>query len=374
VHSSISDSRRWFVVAVLAACLIPLAGLWLPLDIRRAVNENRPLAGAPDLTWKSWRTWPARFEAYYDDHFGLRNFLIRAHNYIQIVGLRRCPNRQVILGKHDSYFLMEHLSIFQRPPFSAEELESWARLFTTNANEFAMLGGKYYLVLVPATPTIYPEYIPDEWRKPEAPTLLDQLIVELNAAPNLEIIDVRSELSAARSKEPTHLRTDYHWSDYGAFVSYAKIVRTIQADFPNTSGLSSSDLVREPFVKNATYVTKLLGMDGLITEPAVGYRVKSPAPFTTLVDAHTPDGFFGTLRVSAMTSTSDRPTAALIGDSFTVELYPYLRESFSRLAYFLARGGQTNLEFMRGERPQVVIHVLCESKLGWGPVGLMSAH
>jgi len=366
-------SERVFSVLLLLFSAIPAVGLGFNLDIENRISENRTLAAFPSLGQEPVDAWPKKLEDYYNDHFGFRSLLVRLHNYAYVKEMGISPDPMVVMGREDSYFLAEHVAIFQRGKFSEQELQEWIGLFRKNAAEAARDGAKYYLALVPATPTIYPEYIPEDLKGPDYPSLLDQFIAKAREE-GLAVIDVRAELRDARQKAQVHFKTDYHWTDYGAFVAYSKIAQEIKKDFPQLNPLKMSDLRSEPFVLNSTFITLLLGLDGLITEDAARYVVKEPSQVQIEERVPSAFGYFGATQITVNPKVDPEITAALVGDSFTEAPYPYFKESFSRLTYFLTGGSQIDSAVLAREKPQIVIQMLVESKLGWSAKDLADKH
>ena len=85
----------------LIAIALPLAGMILRLDSKFMLVENRVLASRPELTLDraALAEFPAKFEAYFNDHFGYRQRLIHWLNIIKVAGLGVSPSPNVILGQ-----------------------------------------------------------------------------------------------------------------------------------------------------------------------------------------------------------------------------------------------------------------------------------
>lgn len=90
--------------------------------------------------------------------------------------------------------------------------------------------------LIPNKETIYADKTPD-WAKPIRPSPTDALLT----APFAEhYFDARTRLAATRERDPVtplYLKTDTHWNDWGAWLSYQSLgqwlkTRTTQLDWP----------------------------------------------------------------------------------------------------------------------------------------------
>ena len=70
------------------------------------LEEKRQLAKMPGLPEGIEATiaFPRQFEAYFNDHFKLREILIRSHNRLKIKLLKKSPQRDVLLGRNGWFF------------------------------------------------------------------------------------------------------------------------------------------------------------------------------------------------------------------------------------------------------------------------------
>ena len=114
-----------------------MVSLWTPLIIAMttpakdvSLTEKRKLAPLPALGWDSWSNFPQAFEAYYNDHFGLREQLLQGYNYYQFSLLNISSSNRVIVGKNGWLFQNggDHVKDMRNIwPFSPAELQHWAR-------------------------------------------------------------------------------------------------------------------------------------------------------------------------------------------------------------------------------------------------------
>ena len=64
--------------------------------------EQRKLAEFPTIKFSkdSLKHFPGQFENFIRDHVGFRNILIRCHNYVKALWLKKSPASNIILGKN----------------------------------------------------------------------------------------------------------------------------------------------------------------------------------------------------------------------------------------------------------------------------------
>jgi len=211
--------------------------------------EKRVSAPLPDrpTSLATLKKFPAAFEAYYNDHFGLRGFLIGLRNQIDYSVFKRSPTPRVLLGKHDWLFYTGDKSIEDyrgRQVLTEAELDSWYGALKERRDWLAAQGITYHFVIAPNKQSIYPEYMPAAVVR-GAPGLLDQLLGYLSRKGEASLVDdLRPALLAQKSGLSLYRPIDAHWTDYGAYLGYRTIAERIDAvrpgdlrilDLPQTS-------------------------------------------------------------------------------------------------------------------------------------------
>jgi hypothetical protein len=253
-----SDSL--LVALFLLAISAPLLGLLLRGESEPKSWENRRYASAPRLEWSlaSVSSFPAQLEAYFNDHFALREQLIRWDNVIRTVGLstsprpgggqrldRRRPGTQqpgpwssVVLGR-DAWFYWfggEMIEDYRGlRPLGADVLNAWRCSFEERRRELSRRGIPYLLVIVPEKHEIHPEHLPANLRRVGERTRLHEFLAFMRAHSQLEILDLRDPLLAAKGPDPLYYRTGTHWNEYGAYVADRAIAERLATLLPGFS-------------------------------------------------------------------------------------------------------------------------------------------
>ena len=103
--------RRLQDVCLCAAFLVFLFAPAVSAALRRGeapVNlaENRRAAEFPPRpkSVRDWADWPRAFEAWHDDHFGLRATFLQAHNALAIFVLHTSPSSRIVVGREHWIF------------------------------------------------------------------------------------------------------------------------------------------------------------------------------------------------------------------------------------------------------------------------------
>ena len=221
-----------------AFLLVVFAGTWLHWDPAES-RENRNLAKLPGLprNYQEAKSFSSRVMVFYRDHFGFRNALIRAVALGKYHGLGPEVNDRIIVGKQGWLFYSKDekfLADRGLDPFSESELDAWQELLEKREKWFADRGIRFLVVIPPDKQTIYPEYLPDEFRGFPTPSRLDQLIDRLRQRNSpVKIVDLRPALLEAKRHGQVYFKTDSHWNDDGVYAGYLALLDAIGKELPN---------------------------------------------------------------------------------------------------------------------------------------------
>jgi alginate O-acetyltransferase complex protein AlgJ len=191
------------IAVFLAMLLLPGADSVFHLAPRIKVPENRKLHSRPKLkwTWAHVEQYPHKFEQYFNDHFGLRNALIKGNCFLRAKWLKISTNRNIVFGKEGWLFTkLTYVSLDEK------KLIKMQNFLERRVNYFNKQGIKYFLVIVPATESIYPEYLPDAVRL-KKPNAYDQFRDHMSRYSKTDaLIDVKKSLL-----ENKHFRFPPEW-------------------------------------------------------------------------------------------------------------------------------------------------------------------
>jgi hypothetical protein len=131
-------------------------------------GENRHLAPSPawPRDWAGALALPAATDAWINDHFGLRDLLLLAHNRLRYRVFHEFPSVQVTHGRHGRMFLTSHNA--SSPPFSAVTSVCAGGQFKPGTPEyinrlfrdFHAMGLDPRLLIVPSGPVVMYEDLP----------------------------------------------------------------------------------------------------------------------------------------------------------------------------------------------------------------------
>ena len=213
---------------------------WLKLFPEPTLNERRVPSPKPELDISFLDPFPRDYEAYYDDHFKWRNFLIRVNSLINYYTFKKSSlPEKVLTGKEGWLFKSGHqLDLYRgKFRFTNKQLREIEQELTSRKKEIEGRGGKYYLITIPLKHAIFPEYLPNSIKKvnPETPT--QQLLTHLATHTDIRYLDLTAHLKKAKARVeyPLYYQTDHHWTDYAGLLATQQILDFLKEDFPELS-------------------------------------------------------------------------------------------------------------------------------------------
>ena len=344
-------------------------------------GERRPLAPAP--AWPAdvdaLARLPAQTEAWFNDHFGLRTALVRAHRRLAVQWLGAPPaeraeggladaalgnlSRKVLVGRDGWLFLSGRgrLESWRRVrAFTPEDLDGLARLLAARRDWCAARGIAYVFVVAPDKHSVYPEHMPASLVPLRPESQLDQLVRHLDGTADGPLLDLRPALRAAKALGAVYPRTDTHWSDLGAWAATDAILARLRPRFPALAPPPLASYERREQDGPGGDLAGLLGLADVLREPTV--RLVPARPRRAVVVERHPESACPEA-VWRVTEVADPalPTALVFHDSFAFALTRFLAEHFRRAAWHLYRPFDPAL--VERERPDVVIDELAERSL-----------
>ena len=368
-----------FVVAISVPLVGQLSGISKPST---ELTENRRAAPLPKLAvrWHgplcvprkgSLVDFPSKFEAYYNDHLGFRRQLVQGYNLAKLKGLTSaslggpgvgqragCP---VIVGREGWLYFSGERSVESyrgTAPFTEREMAEWARVLGERRAWLRQRGIEYLVVIAPDKPTIYPEFLPRAMNRVSETSRLDQLLAYLKRHDGVELVDLRSELTAAKATYPTYYRTDTHWNCYGAFLGYQKIGERLAERFRCATPKSLGDFTVDVHEGPGLDIVTMLDAPCDLQDTYVDLQPRQP--FEATITQVAAEAGARECRVS------ENPAAppgrcVVIHDSFFLNAIPYFAEHWRHAAYVWTFDFPA--EMIERERPQVVVQEIVERKL-----------
>lgn len=233
MFSKTSIYSKLLVLAFIVTLALPGTLTFLPVETaNRFINENRRLSPFPDInmTANAIAKFPSGFERYFDDHFQLRDYFILGYNWLKVRIWKRPSNSKVIIGTDGWLFyagdhvLEDFLSVER---YSSEQLEARRRLLEGKRDWLARKGIRYLFVIPPNKQSIYAEFLPEAYQRLHGQSRLDQFVAYMQKHSDVDILDLRQALEAAKSDHQVYFRLDSHWNELGGLLASREIFKAV---------------------------------------------------------------------------------------------------------------------------------------------------
>jgi hypothetical protein len=375
IRDSPRAEPRWANVTTVALFLLTL---WLPLITSTFIGhteisetEQRFLAPLPSFG-PDWASFPRRLETYYDDHLGLRSALIRHQALIDVGVFGVSPTEKLVIGKRGWLFFGDPNAIAHYrgiAPLTQAELDTWTRILEERRDWLNERGAAFLLVLVPDKHLMYPEYMPDGLPRISEVHPLDQLADYLALHSDVEVLDLREALLAAKEQDRVYHRTDSHWNELGAYAAYRAIHERLRSLVPALADVEPIGVERSRRDEPGMGLARIVGRAAIQHEEVLSATPVDPRSRIKPEHRATYAERVRTLAPIAHGVDDDAlPRAIMFRDSFANALIPYLSEDFQRILYVWNR--DVDPRIVRVEQPDVVIQQILGRFLGRQPVGI----
>ena len=336
-------------------------------------TEKRRLAELPALDLKpgTLATFPSRFEAYFNDHFGYRNLFIRRYNRIMKKYFAKSPVPNVLFGKNNWLFFTESNLIDDfvgADPFTPGELETWRLNLEHKRNWLAKHDIRYLFVVAPNKQTIYPEYLPDYLQKDRGRSRLQQLVAYLKTHSDLSILDLSTALNEEKKRHRVYYVTDTHWNDRGAYTAYRAIMDRVGRWFPEASVTQNIIIETENVRGPGGDLAGMLDMADTMSEerPVLKMQPTTCSPEINQAVADFRKIPADQVRSAPLVTTCDasKLRAVVFRDSFFDSIIPFIAEDFNRIVYIWKPYDHAIMkELIAQQKPQIVIEEMVERLL-----------
>ena len=342
----------WVFLAVVLICSV---FIFFPAEDTDN-SENRVKAPLP-ATFSA--KFPVEFDAYYQDHFPFRSFLIR-----KFYTIRKSikDNPKVIMGDQDWIFLNSApfdtyakvdntVGAFTgKSLLNAEELAALRDSLAAQKKYFADRGASFLIMLPPNKMTVYGEYAPKAYRKLRAPKSQYEQTEEAAAEAGIPFINLKKVFYGAKGENLLYYKTDTHWNNYGAYLATAKLAEALGGTVPPVESILSD---RVPCGDNF----RMSGAAGecidIHFEPLVSFSAPAVKCTQGINEGHL---------ICANDAAPIKKRVVIARDSFTEKMLPYISRLFQR-AILLWSGKVSDEEMfdiIEKEKPDYVIYNYAE--------------
>ena len=247
--------------------------------------------------------------------------------------------------------------------FKPAQLERIKSRYASLVEKIREASGKNTEIIFLTAPdplSVYPDYASEQHRANRADSArLDQFGEVLSGIDGVTFLDIREVMRQNTDIGKLYYQTDTHWTETGAYFGYRAIVEAAgQTPHPLNSfemketNVPSGDLSSFAGLIGLTETVKFLkplfelGAKGVENKPDTIDRSLYSGELESSVD----DGSL--------------PSAVMIRDSYSANLFPFICEHFSYLYCQRMWDYEPDYEKIAEIKPDYVIYVICERNLG----------
>ncbi|MDZ4726904.1 MAG: hypothetical protein SH817_12160 [Leptospira sp.] len=187
----------------------------------------------------SYSKFIREYEAYFNDHFGFRNFFVYSGNYLLIKIFNQSSSDKVILGKNKWLFFAGEDGAFhfkekdydkEKFELLYQKLDNWVKYFNESKIPFLFF-------IAPDKQSVYGEYLKEpqsEWAKNKnLPIISRELEIRIpgNFINSLTLLN-----EFKNSNKKLYFKADSHWNDTGAHFVYSNAIDKLKT-YPSLKNL-----------------------------------------------------------------------------------------------------------------------------------------
>lgn len=319
-------------------------------------QEQRVLATRPEWGAETIKEYPKLFESYYNDNFGMRNFLVNLGSKIKyhVFGTSAIPHRAAV-GK-DGWLFLNGSDYWITKDLTRENLYGDYELMVTVQeweSRREILGGegiRYYRGFWPDKHVIYSDFLPYDMKAISKDTISrpDQAVARLIEKKSpLLLLDVRPLLMEARKHEQIYYKYDSHWNARGAYLASNALFKALSKDFPGLKPIAEDEFIESTRQNCNGDISNMLGLGLCETSPLVQLsRDVGSTPLAT-------NGYPAKTKIFYNPGSRTPLEALFFRDSFTEELIPYLNQQFRKVT--LIWDTPFNYPLVRQVHPDLVV-------------------
>jgi alginate O-acetyltransferase complex protein AlgJ len=331
-------------------------------------EHSSPFPARPS-SFRQLAQTPMELQRYFNTHFPFRASLMHLNAWLKVRVAGVSSSEKVVIGDEGWLFFAGGSitdSYRKTRPFTDEQLATWSSLLVRRRDRLRQQHIPYLFVVAPNPQTIYGEHMPRSLWQLDGPSRLDQLLLFVRSHTDVDILDLRPALKAAKDQgERVYYKTDTHWNQLGGFVAYEQISGWMAAQFPNWRSRTMSDFSLAEIPNWSSWLSYALGAPDWFQETRFELRPRtSPA---VIRDGHLQgfdeieDAIGIRPRVVCESPEGEVGEAVVFRDSYFAAPGQFLPSHFRKTV--LVWSHDVDWQLIAREHPNVVVQEMVERDL-----------
>lgn len=316
-----------FTAVILAACLLPSAGMLFAGGTETGGNEVLSRLHAPRDAEGNWNPdYLSDLSSYAEDNYFLRQQMVTAWSDLNRNILHTSISDSVLLGRGGWLYFGDTLDDYTGiQPLSRSDILSAAHNLALAAEYSESQGAQFLFTIAPNKNSLYPQWMPELpvfSQSRNAAALYDALQAE-----NVGYCDLFSVFSAQNG--PLYFAQDSHWNSKGAALAADSINAALDRQSAYFSGPFSPQAVHKGDLYNMLCPAGTELDTDLVYEGSLNFTYDAPIRSAE--------------NLTIMTTGSGEGSLLMFRDSFGNLLYPYLADSFASALFSRSPDYKLNL-------------------------------
>ena len=231
-----NNFKQLIYIGVIGILFIPM------IQGKLKIFNLHPLQGAiehqedPYFTKEGWfdGSYQKAQEEFTKNDFGFRPLFVRSHNQIYYTLFKEAKASGVIIGKEGFLYESNYISEYNGALTIGEDSISKKIQYLSEIESKLRAKGKQLLiVLAPGKGSYYPEYIPDDYPRPEKVVTNYDIWEKQLSRSTITYLDFHKWFREIKASAPYPLfpKTGIHWSRYGEIIAADSMVNFIRDSF-----------------------------------------------------------------------------------------------------------------------------------------------
>ncbi len=316
--------------------------------------------------------YPKAVESYVNDHFALRNTLVKLHHGLKY-RLDISPSQDAEIGR-DGWLFFSHSNEWDDvrgiATLSFIEKVRWCLYLNRVHDALSKQGIPFLFVLAPDKSSIYPEYLPGNVQGARDKHRLDDLLafLKLNHC-RANILDLRGALRSQKEQGRLYHKQDSHWNFLGAAFGAREILLKLSTLGAHVEPNSVTMTTFDPEPTTDGDLLKFMNQQGEEVAPVWKPHLKSEydidydwADLAALYPSSQAESKFRFVT----RSSKGQEHLLIFRDSFSTNMTPCLSPQFEWAAYVWTHPSETEVtNAVYKLKPTVVVWETVERDIAW---------
>ncbi len=293
-----------------------------------------------------------QIKAEYGSKYGSKSKFLSGYLTVKskVLKDKTLPNR-AFKAKQNWWFLGNHYNnsldnVFGHTSYSDLELKTIEISLNSWQTYLKKINISFYVIVPPNKNKVYKEFLP--YQLNQKTTKIQQLTNHLKLKNKINLIDLTEPILNAKNDHQTHIKTDTHWNDYGAYIGYKNTLKDINKSF----NYDIEKLTDYTFNYNNNYAGDIPQL----------IKTHSFSTNTTLRKNHYQSKNVQLEEYRRCYKNTSKTGSVLIHhDSFMLAMMQFMNETFGEVNYL--KSYQLSEEVILKHQPNIVILELVERNL-----------